>query len=605
MKRMDMRKPHPGLALAALGAALFAAPEQAQPAGEPHVSAPGQYSGYAPKLYDDWGRTSFHVTVRDGTRLAVDLYRPLKNGKPVDARLPVVWMHTPYQRGIRNPDGSVRRSGSIYMEARDLALFGYVVAIVDTRGKGASFGARRGMQDSTEARDAYDLTEWLARQPWSDGRIGMMGCSYVGGTQDNAAIATPPSLKAIFPGATPFNRYDFVARGGLTAQYHTRPEDPRDAGVDAMPVDDDSDGSLLAAAKREHAGNSIMAEIWKDIPFRDDWSDKLGSRFWEETSLSTYRNAVERFGPVMYRWTGWEDEFSADQFVARANLRNVVKTFIGPETHCRSEAFDMFDEHLRFFDHYLKGIDNGIDREPSIYYYTYNAAPGREWAASDAWPVAGTQMTRYYLGAASGALTLGTVQPRTATARFTTDYSVITGSLATPYWPVSQHGHGLSFETPPFAEDMRITGHPVVSLWISTSATDGDTFAYLEEVAPDGKSAIRAHGRLRASHRKLGTAPYDYLGLPYHRSFRADYQPMEPGVPAELKFDLLPTSTIVRKGWKLRLVVTGADPRQRSFMKQSPAPTVTLHTGGDKQSYVDIPVVPMEPIAAAKTVVRK
>ena len=93
-------------------------------------------------------------------------------------------MHTPYQRGVLAPDGTVKRAGTIYMEARDLALYGYVVAITDTRGKGASFGWRRAMQESTEARDAYDLTEWLARQPWSDGRVGMMACSYVGGTQD-------------------------------------------------------------------------------------------------------------------------------------------------------------------------------------------------------------------------------------------------------------------------------------------------------------------------------------------------------------------------------------------------------------------------------------
>lgn len=567
---------------------------------EEKVSAPGKYAGYSPRLYDSWQRSSFHVPVRDGTRLAVDLYRPVRNGRAVDTRHPVVWMHTPYQRGVRQPDGSVKRSGTVYMEARDLTLYGYVVAIVDTRGKGASFGSRRGMQDSTEARDAYDLTEWFARQPWSDGNIGMMGCSYVGGTQDNAAIATPPALKAIFPGATPFNRYDFVARGGLTAQYHTRPEDPRDMGVDSMPVDEDRDGALLAAARKEHARNSVMADIWKDIPFRDDWSQALGSRFWEESSLSTYRNAVEMRGPVMYRWTGWEDEFSADQFVARANLRNVVKTFIGPETHCRSASFNMFDEHLRFFDRYLRNIDNGIEREPSIYYYTYNAAPGHEWATSNVWPVAGTKFDRYYLAPSGRHAVLTTARPaKSEKTSFSTDYSVITGSLSTPYWPVSQFGRGISFETPPFTHDARITGHAVVSLWVSSTATDGDTFAYLEEVAPDGKHAVRAHGRLRASHRRLGTAPYDYLGLPYHRSFRADHQPLQPGVPVELRFDLLPTSTIIRKGWRLRLVITGADPRQRVFMKADPAPTVTLHSGASMASYIDIPFVPLEPAKEA------
>lgn len=569
-------------------------------APEARLSAPGQYQGYAAQLYDGWQRSSFHVPVRDGTRLAVDLYRPVKNGQVVQARHPVVWLHTPYQRGVRGPDGTVQRTGSQYMEPRDLTRYGYVVAIVDTRGKGASFGWRRGMQDSTEGRDAYDMTEWLARQPWSDGQVGMMGCSYVGGTQDNAAAFTPPSLKAIFPGATTFNRYDFVSRGGLTAQFHTRPEDPRDRGVDSMPVDADTDGSLLAAARREHARNTVMADIWRDIPFRDDWSPGLGSRFWEETSLSTVRNAVEMHGPVMYRWGGWEDEFSADQFIARANLRNVVKLFMGPETHCRSTQFNLFNEHLRYFDRYLKGVDNGIDREPSITYYTYNMPPGQEWAVSATWPVAGTTMSRHYLAAAPGQHLLGTAPPAAGRAGFTVDYSVITGSLATPFWPASQHGHGLSFETAPLAQDMRITGHPVVSLWITASTADTDTFAYLEEVSPDGRNVVRAHGRLRASHRQLGTPPFDVLGLPWHRSFRQDHQPLQPGVPAELRFDLLPTSTLVRKGMRLRLVVTGADPRQRVFMRQSPPPQITLLTGGAHASYIDLPVVPLvQPLLVA------
>ena len=592
---------HPRLSTAFAAAVLIAAVGSLAAAGltaQQRQSAPGVYAGYSPKLYDAWQRTSFHVPVRDGTKIAVDLYRPLKDGKPVETRYPVIWMHTPYQRGVLAPDGTVTRTGSNYMEGRNLALYGYVVAIVDTRGKGASFGWRRGMQDSTEGLDAYDMTEWFAKQPWSDGNVGMMGCSYVGGSQDNAASTTPPHLKAIFPGATSFNRYDFVSRGGLTAQFHTRPEDARDDGVDAMPVDADRDGSLLAAAKREHQRNTIMAEIWRDIPFRDDWSPGLKSRYWEESSLSAVRNQVEMHGPTMYRWTGWSDEFSADQFVARANLRNVVKTFIGPESHCQSALFNMFDEHLRYFDHYLKGIDNGIEREPSIYYYTYNTAKGREWASSDVWPVAGMTPERFYIGAPGRGGLVSGAAPAPARSTFDVDYSVVKpGDLSTPLWPVSQFGHGLSFETAPLDHDVRITGHPVVSLWVDTTTTDADVFAYLEEVTPEGRGALRAHGRLRASHRALGTAPYDYLGLPFHRSFREDAQPMRPGVPAELRFDLLPTSTIVRQNWKLRLVVTGADPRQRSHLPFDPAPRVTIHTGGTQASYIDIPVVPLEPVA--------
>ena len=556
------------------------------------VSAPGRYEGYAERIYESWLRSSFYVPVRDGTRLAVDLYRPVADGVASATPHPVVWIHTAYQRGILGPDGRVQMSACNYMDARDLTLYGYVLAIVDTRGKGASFGFRRGMQDSTEGRDAYDMTEWFAAQDWCDGNVGMLGCSYLGGSQDNAAIQTPPSLKAIFPGATTYNRYDAICRGGLMAQFHTRPEDPRDEGVGSMPVDDDPDGAMLAAARAEHSANSIMADIWKDIPFRDDHSESLGSRFWEECSLSTFRNQVEMHGPVMYRWTGWMDEFSADQFIALANLRNVVKVFIGSDTHCQSPDFNMFAEHLRFFDRYLKGVENGIDTEDRVYYYTYNSAPGESWSSSPVWPVRGMQPQRWYLDARPEGLALAPEPPDDARrCSVDVDYSVVTGEPLTPFWPSSQHGHGFSFQTAELEREIRLTGHPVVSLWLACTQPDTDTFAYLEEIEPSGRVHVRAHGRLRSSHRKLGTAPYDYLGLPWHRSFREDYQPLVPGEPQEHVFDLLPTSTIVRRGSRLRLVVTGADPRQRTHLGFDPPPRLTLHTGETMASYVELPVV--------------
>ncbi|MGH2836040.1 MAG: CocE/NonD family hydrolase [Solirubrobacteraceae bacterium] len=554
------------------------------------ISSPGRYEGYSERLYESWARSSFYVDVRDGTKLAVDLYRPVADGAPATTPHPVIWIHTAYQRGVQGPDGTVQMSTSGYMNTRDLTLYGYVLAIVDTRGKGASFGFRRGMQDSTEGRDAYDMTEWLAAQPWCDGNVGMLGCSYLGGSQDNAVIATPPSLKAIFPGATTYNRYDSICRGGLMAQFHTRPEDPRDEGVDSLPVDDDPDGTMLAAARAEHAENSIMADIWKNIPFRDDRSESLRSRFWEECSLSSFRNQVEMHGAAMYRWTGWKDEFTADQFVALANLRNVVKVFIGSDTHCQSPDFDMFAEHMRFFDRYLKGVENGIDTEDRVYYYTYNAPSERRWSSSPVWPLAGVRMQRWFLDTET--LALSPSEPVQAGARsFDVDYSVVTGEPLTPFWPASQHGHGLSFETAPLERELQLTGHFVVSLWLSSTQPDGDIFAYLEEVWPTGIVELRAHGRLRSSHRKLGTAPYDYLGLPWHRSFREDHEPLVPGEPQEHLFDLLPTSTLVAPGSRLRLVVTGADPRQRTHLGFDPPPTLTLHTGAETASYIELPVV--------------
>lgn len=565
------------------------------------ISRPGEYSGYSPRLYDERIRSSRFVKMRDGTSLAIDIYRPAREGKAVEDRYPVIWAMTPYRRAFI-ADGEIRLSGGLqHWDVRELTDYGYVVAIADARGKGASFGTRRGMTDTSEGQDGYDITQWLAAQPWSTGKIGMTGCSYLGGTQWATLISTPPNLTAVFPGAAPFSRYDFVSRGGMTAQYHTRPEDPTiDGGEGVLPVGEDSDGSLLAKARVGHRLNTPMAEIWKAIPYRDDWSPLMKSRYWEEISVSTYRNRIEQSGVAIYGWSSWKDEFSADQFLHKANLRNPMKVLMLGGEHCAVGSFDMGAEQHRFFDYWLKQIDNGIMDEPPIHYFTFNAAPGREWRSADRWPIPETVYRTYYLdgaispGKTSGRTTgLNVEKPeRQSENRFTVDYSVLKNDGSTAGWLTSRDGSGLSFDTAPFAGDVELTGHPVVRLWVSSTATDGDLFAYLEEVAANGDAVVRSHGRLRASHRLPGTAPFDTMGLPWHRSFRADARPLSPGEPVKLEFDLLPTSTILRKGMKLRLVIAGADPRQRIDPPKGTPPIVTIFSGGVLASSIDLPVIP-------------
>src|SRR5512138_363136 len=150
------------------------------------VSRPGVYTGYSEARYDGWVKSSQYVTVKDGTRLAVDIFRPAQNGAVAPGRFPVIWTHTPYRRASLRPDGKPASALDSW-GLIDLVKYGYVLAAVDTRGRGASFGARRGFQDRTEAQDAYDMTEWFAAQPWSDGNIGVMGCSYMGGSTFHAA----------------------------------------------------------------------------------------------------------------------------------------------------------------------------------------------------------------------------------------------------------------------------------------------------------------------------------------------------------------------------------------------------------------------------------
>src|SRR6186713_2428455 len=129
----------------------------------------------AAQPYADVVSQSRYVAVRDGTRLAVSIYRPANGPTAVDARLPVVFAFTPYRARFRAPDGKVTEAAlGDNLGLRSLLRAGYVVAVADVRGKGASFGHRRGFQDRTEAQDGYDLVEWLARQPFSNGKVGMV-----------------------------------------------------------------------------------------------------------------------------------------------------------------------------------------------------------------------------------------------------------------------------------------------------------------------------------------------------------------------------------------------------------------------------------------------
>src|SRR6188474_682615 len=137
--------------------------------------------------YDGWTRTSQYLTMRDGVRLATDIFRPTKGGVLHTEKLPVVWTHHRYHRAFFRNDSLISYPGG-FGRGMDLLLkSGYIIAAVDTRGGGASFGTQPGFFSPAESQDAYEVTEWLGRQPWSTGNIGMTGRSYLGITQLFAA----------------------------------------------------------------------------------------------------------------------------------------------------------------------------------------------------------------------------------------------------------------------------------------------------------------------------------------------------------------------------------------------------------------------------------
>lgn len=533
-------------------------------------------------------RQSFYVSVRDGTRLAMNIYRPAVDGRVVTTRLPVVFSFTPYRARFRGPGGViVDRSQLFGMGLQDLTERGYVVAEADIRGKGASFGARRGFQDRTEAEDGRDLVQWLAAQPWATDRVGMLGCSYLGGTTTQVASTAPPALKAIFTGATELDKFAFVRRGGITAQFNTRPDEPLSDDLASLPMDEDPQGILLRAAVAQHAGNTSMAGLWYGMPYRDSVSPLTGNRFWEEVSLVPYLPAIRKAGIATFFWGNWQDEPTEHVMQWAANLNSPL--LIGPGSHCIApKDIDFAGEVRRYLDHHLKGIDTGFYREPRVRFWVDGAPAGRQWVRRDTLPGAGITPTRFFLAAG------GTLAPRAPAAGrdvFTVDYDV--GPVdAFAFWVASQSARGLSYATAPLGRDQVLEGAAVVDLRLAADRQDARVFAYLEDLEPDGKTEVVAFGRLLASQRALGKPSYDTLGMPWQSGLRADAQPLVPGKVVQMRFALTPTARVIKAGHRLRLVVTGADPRQRNLaeLREDPAPRLTLERG---RALIEVPLRPL------------
>jgi len=562
------------------------------------VSKPGEYSRFAEPVYaDEYELSSQYVPVRDGTKLAVDLYRPKSaDGSVVTTPLPVVWMHTPYNRRVfmQTPTVSGLPGEAYPGAAAQLVKFGYVVAVVDYRGLYASYGQNTAYNHGAWAeapfQDAYDITEWLAEQPWSTGKIGMWGCSATGGSQLQAASTAPPHLKAIFPMSCEFDGYSFLVPGGMSppkgvAAPRPQPDPtPEMRNMAAAPVDGDEDKTRLAEAIASHDGSIADAGY---APYRDSIAANIPAQWYLRRTPHVYLDKIAESGVAIYLAANW-DEGTTKQgaFFTYNNVKNKAKLIVGPAGHCawfsvkRTTGFDIVVEELRFFDHWLKGIDNKLTDEPPIYYYTYNRPEGQEWRSAKQWPLPNEQRTRYYLTADR---TLGTTSPSGGDGKdeYTVAYDVT---------PMNLTDKGLTYTTPPLDVDLEITGHPVAELWISSTATDGDFIVTVQDVAPDGTAAsYNTNGRLRASLRKVHDAPYNNLGLPWHRSYEADVSPLVPNEPTKLEIEILPISIVIKAGHQLRVVVNFAAPVVTPTVM--PAPKLTLYRDSTHPSAIVLPVI--------------
>ena len=577
----------PSLLMAAAFAVAAAEPVGFGPIGFGHY--------HTAPAYAETITSSMYLPMRDGVRLAVSVARPARDGKPVEGRFPVIWHHTLAIAGAGAAGGPVGEGPHGYRDATDLVRQGYVVVQVSRRGQGPSFGRRRGYNDRTEAYDAYEVIDWLAAQPWSTGAIGVYGCSNTGDASMHAVTAANPHLLAAWAGCFSWEKYDGFLRGGIFANWGTGPERSIEDDMKSVPVQGDERKVLLRQAAEEHQGATVLRQMWASMPFRNDDAPGVGGRFWYEGSVASYLPQIKASGTAIYVQGGWRDDLRGQGLLTWANMSHDRHILIGPWGHCENGDFDMLSEMQRFFDQHLKGIDTGLLKDDPIHYFTVNAPAGSEWRSARAWPLPGTTPMRYFLG---GDLSTQAPTPAGSSTAFDVRHDLDCpgmvkrpDGLLTGFPPCPQERGGPRFVSAPLKADTELTGDAIADIWISASSTDANVFLYLEDVAPDGSATQVTDARLKASLRKLGKPGYENFGLPYHRAYREDAQPLKPGEPVEMSFAFLPMSHIFKAGHRIRISAAGADYRERDQAPTLPTPVITILNNAAHPSSVTLPLI--------------
>ncbi|HVV36568.1 MAG TPA: CocE/NonD family hydrolase [Acidimicrobiales bacterium] len=589
------------------------------------------------RMYERSVRTSHYVTVRDGTRIAVDLYLPAGATGPVPTLLTI----TPYFRSMefRAPvlKAVFRAAGMAATEwGHEMARFGFATVLMDMRGAGASFGQKKSMMMFDVVNDGYDVIDWIVAQPWSNGRVGSTGISALGMTGQWLATSKHPALKAIAPRFTVFDMYRslhcngvhcqrFVADVGrmLRAMDSNRLWDTvENPAAKAMffalvqgvtPVDDDKGRKLLAAAVAEHADNEGFDEDISGISYRDDLLPVAGGGATLDTQApATHASDMEAAGIPIYAYGGWYDAAFGREMIS---LHNTVRTpgsrlVLGPWDHgakndCnqpvsgkRPSAFDQAGELARFFDLHLRDVDHGVIAEDPVHYFTMGECV---WKSAPAWPPP-SEPVRWFLAPGNA---LSTSPPANAAVdAYRVDFDAGTGvwsrfgkHLSGGFDPASYPERAdrdhklLVYETAPFAEPTEVTGHPVVRLFVTSSEPDASVILYLEDVAPDGTVVNVTEGHMRLSHRKLADPPDFWHTGPFHSGKRQDCSPVTPGETVQLDFDLIPVSWLFCPGHALRVAIAGADKDNFVRIPATGDPVLEFGRGGDAASYVELPVV--------------
>jgi putative CocE/NonD family hydrolase len=575
----------------------------------------GKYKGYSEEKYDGWKRNSQYVTMRDGVKIAVDIIRPAQDGEIEENPLPALLNYYSYLRASLKNDtvlSLVDQSNTL----QNLVRHGYSIVVASTRGRGASFGQVRDPVSIDEAKDAAEIVEWMANQSWCNGHVGMVGHSYSAQIQLMTAGLAPPHLKALFPSMGAFDIYQLIYPGGIfrgiIPELVSENFYWQDFQAPFVPVDADTDGSFTAAARKQHEKNVTPMSL-AEFPFHD--SEGEISKPWTLDNPMTYIQDINASSVAVYHWAGWHDVFARDVIQYARNLKNPQKLTIGPWAHSdsdsviRAERYRLYaTEQLRWFDYWLKGIDNGIMKEPSIYYAVISNPGEYTWSSIDQWPPAGISQVQYYFSNGNdgsitpvnnGALLKYIPVDTSGEDRYKIDYSTCIGKIHLPRAPIQtlsapdmtpNDEKSLTYTTPSLDNDMIVIGSPVVSLTISSTSDDVNIYAYLEEIDKNGKSFLITDGCLKASHRKESEPPFDNMDLPYHRHFKEDILPMPKGKPVEIRFDLMPIANLFNKGHRIRISISCANDNWDEISEEKPVPEISMYRNKQFHSGLSLPV---------------
>lgn len=511
------------------------------------------------------------VPMEDGTILRADVFLPPEGGP-----FPVMMSAGPYAKGASfresrpyawkalidaHPEAG-RRTSNKYQawEVPDPEFWtrhGYAVVRVDSRGAGRSPG-KLDVWSPQEARDYYECVEWAGVQGWSSGKVGLTGISYFATNQWQVAALQPPHLTAIFAWEGFGDHYrDLCYHGGMFSEFlpnwFERAILPMQHGMGERGLRSEVTGEAvsgpetlseteLAANRADVIGNALAHPL-------DDDFHKARSPDWSKIEVPLLSAA---------NWGG-----------QGLHLRGNMEAFMRAgsrqkwlETHGDAHWTEYYTDHgiglqKEFFDHFLKGIDNGWDKRAPVMMRVRH--PGEKFVPREEneWPLARTEWTRFYLDLENEALARDEPGGE-AVAEF------------------EAMGDGLTFTLPPLTRPMEITGPAMAHLCASSTTEDADLMVVLRVLAPDGSDVtfqgaqdprtLIAQGWLRASQRKLDpelSTPW----RPYHSHDAR--QPLTPGVPVDLEVEILPTSIVVPAGHRIVLTIRGRD-----FEHEGPAPVV-------------------------------